>query len=812
MVLPQFTSNASFLGVLGLPGPLVVLLVGFVLWLAPVLLVASWVAEGRATMPHPWVAIPVGLFVAGAIVSTASAADKSSAMVRAAEMTGLWVGLFAFVQVLRSDAERRFAAAALVASAFVLALAAVYDAAYALPHAWEYYQAHRAEVLADHGIEPGSWMEQMFIDRFSGGVQATLGHPNVLASFLTLGFFAAVGLVREKWSEAATAGARGLALLVAGAAMVSAVGIVLTHGRAAAASVLVGLYWLAVHWRVRRRGLRVALYAAPLAAGAIALAAAACVDHPAVAKALLSLRYRLDYWRATVEVLRRHWLTGVGLENFGLHYVQFKLPASPEEVNDPHNLLVSAWSQLGMGGLAAVVGIWLVAIRAWVRGAGGAARRAEASGPNGGPPCGDEYAGEPLPRLLVPVMAVAAPAVAFFWATGRGGGWRTAMILAMVGVAAAGVMTMVLGVAAGEEPSRLRAAGRPLRSLRDACIVGLLAFALQEQVGTAILEPPTAWAMLALLGVTLTSCGRDRARLASGGGVQTAVNPRQSATACLQAVPAGVPLGTGLKFLLMASAMVVAFLYLSRLVLPVGREEYLIEMGVALSRYPPDADPPLRLAAQANRLAWEPAMIRARFWQEGAGTVKGPAEALALDQAMEGYRDALARQPLMRRAYLALAACRLTGDGALESAAALAEARTYLDEAARLYPTDLRTRLMTAIVADRGRARAEAMGEYRNVLRLDGEIGEPLRRLAPEARAAVEDRIKALDQPTAAPPDPRLTLWLAETMDRQGARAAAFWAYRNALQLDDRAPAAARFSGEVREAIEGRLKALGESL
>lgn len=87
LVLPQFSTNASFIGVQGLPGPVEVLAIGLALWLMPVLLVSSWVAERRAHLPHAWLTVPAALFVLGAAVSTAFAADKASAIVRAAEMT-----------------------------------------------------------------------------------------------------------------------------------------------------------------------------------------------------------------------------------------------------------------------------------------------------------------------------------------------------------------------------------------------------------------------------------------------------------------------------------------------------------------------------------------------------------------------------------------------------------------------------------------------------------------------------------------------------------------------------------------------------
>jgi O-antigen ligase len=817
LVLPQFTSNASFIGIQGLPGPLVVLLVGLVFWMMPILLVASWVAEGRATMPQPWLAIPAGLFLAGCIVSTALAADKASAMVRAAELSGLWVGAFALVQALRTDAERRFLVAALVAAALVAGLTAVYQAAYAMPETWKYFQAHRVEVLAQHGIEAGGWGEQMFVGRFFGGVQATLGHPNVLASFLTLGLFAALGLVREKWSEAGSRGARALAVAVGGAAIVCAVGIVLAQARAAMVAGLIGIYWLAVHWWVSRSRWRRALYVLPLALGAAALGAAVWADHPAATSALASLEVRLDYWRATWEILRRHAMAGVGLENFGLHYLEFKLPTAPEEVGDPHNILLSTLSDLGAAGLAALIVIWVIAIRAWLFSRAGLSPRGEACAGSGGPampPVGTRdggAAGESLVGLLGPTLVVAVPGVVLFSIMGNAQDWTSVVCFGTIGAAAAAVMTVAMGVAAAEEPSRLRASGRPFRSLRGACVVALLAFALQEMIGTAVLEPPTAWAMLVLLGVTLGPGNVARIRRGSGGESPQLGEARPDETG--HGTP-GIPLGAAKKFLLMAGAMVVAFLYISRLILPVGHEEFMIGMA-ARSLEPAEQDQALRSAAAANPLAWEPAMMRARLWQDEANLVRDPRSGMALEQAREAYGDALARQPRLWRAYLTLASCSLAPEGALEDKAALAAARGYLEHAVHLYPTNLLGRLWLANVLDRLGARAEAMAVYGEVLRLDGLMPEPKRRLADAVRRAVGARAGELAAASAAPPYPDdfpIRLDLARAMDRLGSPAAAYGAYREVLRLDDRLAEPHRLRREIRRAIEGRIKQLEESV
>jgi O-antigen ligase len=712
LVLPQFTTNASFAGVKGAPGPLVVLALGLAFWLMPVLVVASWVAEGRARIVHGWLAVPVALWVAGVAISTALACDASSALTRGAEVAGLWVGLWALVQALRTEGERRFLLAMLVAAAVVCAIVAIYQAAFGLPHTWTYFQEHRAEVLAEHGILPGSYAEKVFIGRFTGGVQAGLGHPNVLAAFLVLATLVAAGLAREKWCEAGTPAARRFALAAVAAAAVCTVGVFLTQSRGGIVALAVGLYWLAVAWRVRRRRLRIALLLAPLIAGGLAIAAAAAIDQPAVQGAIVSLRYRLDYWQATVEILRRWGLAGVGLENFGLYYTEFKLPTAPEEIRDPHNLILSVCSNLGVAGLAALAALVIVAVRAWVREKPEPAAAA----------AGQVRTGEPLSSLLVPTALVATPGVIVFFTLG----WP-------IGVVAVAVAALVAALALAEDPSRLNVPERPLISARTACIAALGAFALMEQIGTAILEPPTLWAVLLVVAASLG--GAEKAPRVPGG---------------LGGAP---PLGTGAKFALMFVAMVAVFAYVKWLVIPVSREWALLQ-EVPRWQEPDRQDEILRAAAEVNPLAWEPQMARGRLWQEAGVSAKNVPESVSrLEQAMAAYSEAIARVPRLKQAHLALAQCRLSVPAVdREDRAAWADALRYVEDARRLYPTDIPTQVQLAMLVDWLDDARRALDEYRTALELDRLMPEPDRRMSPDLRGEIESRVRQLEESLATPP------------------------------------------------------------
>jgi hypothetical protein len=80
-------------------------------------------------------------------------------------------------------------------------------------------------------------------------------------------------------------------------------------------------------------------------------------DQMVVAEAPKSLRYRWEYWLGTWQIIVRHPVFGAGPGNFRQWYLHFKLPESSEEIADPHNLFLDAWSQ---GGIIALIGLLLV--------------------------------------------------------------------------------------------------------------------------------------------------------------------------------------------------------------------------------------------------------------------------------------------------------------------------------------------------------------------------------------------------------------------------------------------------------------------
>jgi O-antigen ligase len=90
------------------------------------------------------------------------------------------------------------------------------------------------------------------------------------------------------------------------------------------------------------------------------------LDAEVFTEAPKSLRYRIQYWTGTVNVIQQHPWFGVGPGNFRGHYLKHKLPEASEEIADPHQYVLDVFVNSGVLGLAAVLFLtWLFVRSLW---------------------------------------------------------------------------------------------------------------------------------------------------------------------------------------------------------------------------------------------------------------------------------------------------------------------------------------------------------------------------------------------------------------------------------------------------------------
>jgi len=318
---------------------------------------AAWMVTRAVTPSHRWrrSGLEWGallVLVAGAI-SCAVAGNKRLALNATVDWLTLPLLTLLLVQLLRTGWRVRLALAVILATAAVQAYECFNQVLYSFPQTEQFYEQHRDRIWAERGIEPDSAQVELYERRlYSREASGFLAHGNVTAGYLVAAALATAGLAWSRWrSGRVPAGLIGLVAL----AMAVAVGLTGSKGALAAGLIASAVWCLrnaAGGWIERhpRRTLRIG-WAVVLAAGL------ATVAHGWYHGSLpgSSLDFRWQYWTASSRMIADHALTGVGRENFGRHYLQYKPITSPEEVSNPHNFLVGATAEWGVVGLGGVV-------------------------------------------------------------------------------------------------------------------------------------------------------------------------------------------------------------------------------------------------------------------------------------------------------------------------------------------------------------------------------------------------------------------------------------------------------------------------
>ncbi len=193
---------------------------------------------------------------------------------------------------------------------------------------------------------------------------ATFSLANTLAGILAVGLVLVVGQASSTDGDRKRFSWRGMSLL---AIQIAVIGycLILTKSRSAWLGTFVGLSILVV---MRNRLPAVQHAFRWLLVGGLILAvivgAAAVVgglDKEVILESLRSLQFRLLYWTGTLKMLREHPLSGAGPGNFRQEYLQYKADETSEEIRDPHNVFLDAWSSSGLTGLAG-----LILIAGWI--------------------------------------------------------------------------------------------------------------------------------------------------------------------------------------------------------------------------------------------------------------------------------------------------------------------------------------------------------------------------------------------------------------------------------------------------------------
>lgn len=435
--------------------------------------------------------------------------------------------------------------------------------------------------------------------------------------------------------------------------------LLLTKSRSAMVALLMTA--LALAWRLKtglpeilRRRLLAGSLAALLGAGLLGVVAYAAggIDRQLFTEAAKSLRYRVEYWQGSMQVLfaepaQGYWLRGVGPGNFRAHYLRYKLPASSEEIADPHNLFLDAWCNGGLLALLFLLALLASLVRPAWQAAGAAAVSTECTAPGTRP---------------------SSP-------------WRERLAPARVGVAAA-LATVAFTVSAYDESF-----ARLLACLIPAC--WLCEWMIMQFISRSMAQSAGAWAALAL---SLNLCGAGGIAmpalaqlllLAMAGAIRQPADPvdgaRRRATR-LAPVPGPI---MGVAGLTLATCCLMLVL------LPGMQREALLAEGDEALYARRNAEAAERAYRQAARV--DPLSVHALDRLAGLAELRWQASpepsGKTFTDAVDARRKVIAANPGSYLGYRALAELYLARYNRTASTVDAAAAADALATAVELYPT-----------------------------------------------------------------------------------------------------------------------------
>ncbi len=669
------------------------------------------------------------LVAVGAVVSCFAAGNKRLAINGAIDWLCGPIAAITLVQLLTRPWRRRILLAAVLASASVQAFQCYSQNLDEFDDTWRHYESIKNEFWARQGVELASGEVALFEARMlAREASGYFTHSNIAGSHLTLCGIVAIGVLLCAIRRAMRGGSWARPVVGALAALWILGAVMLTKSRGAMTAGAVGLLVWLLAWRLRNWLDRHRRKAFGWAWALVAAVLFAMVGYGVIYDRLpgWSLTFRWQYWRTSVDLILDHWITGVGRENFGRHYLQYKPITASEEVSNPHNLFVDAAAEWGIIGLVGMVVMIVGASRMLLQ------TRAHSSGDDPLPessPGGKNLASWMLSLLAVvtlgrlPLLGTNDPNYLYYHTVTAGLCW-----LAGFGCVAA-VLFRANGRAAGSDGA-----------IFAGTLIALFTFIIHDLINFALFVPGSATTFFALLGLAIAE------KRSTGANSATSV---RSGRRWLLNLGIGMAIVTFLTLGLIPVARSGALrvraeqLEVQRPLDPSTRQRVLDLFHLAEVADPFDPTP---LVEQARRLLSPPSV--------------GELSADDRDRGIACLKEAIHRDPhqlKLRRTLTQVFQPKAEGTGAVSDFAAAVEAAT---EARRLYPQDPKTLVLVGDqVLAYGRATRsadsvlQAVELYSRALELDDARweGEKFHRLTTTEKTVIRERITQAEQWLAKP-------------------------------------------------------------
>jgi tetratricopeptide (TPR) repeat protein len=279
-------------------------------------------------------------------------------------------GAAALVQVLESETRKKILIFVIIAMAIVNVYQCLDQYRNSNKMMIEQYKAEPEFQLERLGIEQGSFQQMLYEHRlYSKDVKGFFATSNSAGCFFNLAIFSAIavfspGLKKFKEKKLKTFILPMLILLVLFA------GLILTASKGAIISFILAFFILLASSKFADflKAHKILIFTA---AASVFIAGVLLIVYYGLKHNTLpggnSMLVRWQYWTGAATIITDHFFTGVGGNNFGSYYTQYKIPEGLETVRDPHCFAISVLSSYGIVGLAGFCAALFVPIIGWLK-------------------------------------------------------------------------------------------------------------------------------------------------------------------------------------------------------------------------------------------------------------------------------------------------------------------------------------------------------------------------------------------------------------------------------------------------------------
>ncbi|MCA9140114.1 MAG: O-antigen ligase family protein, partial [Planctomycetales bacterium] len=243
----------------------------------------------------------------------------------------------------------------MAAVAVGMSLHAMHQNWISLPEMRAEYLANPDKMLREAGMvaPAGSARRMVFANRLlDGGPTATFALANSLAAVLMIAVLVPIGvLIARRRSEHALLVNGGLGMF----AIIAVAALFATRSRSAVAACALAVVWLWISGNSHSKASRfrrgaIAMMMAAFLGAVILVGVMVFGDDEWMSAAPASLQFRLQYWKATAQLLVDHPMMGAGPGGFQPLYLAYRLPVANETISDPHNFFFETLAAGGIPG------------------------------------------------------------------------------------------------------------------------------------------------------------------------------------------------------------------------------------------------------------------------------------------------------------------------------------------------------------------------------------------------------------------------------------------------------------------------------